>query len=204
MKNSNQIRPQAGFTLYELLITTIIVGVVMTYGLSNIGEFTRNSRLTAAANDLHASFYMARSEAARARTFITICASTDPMAADPSCGGTFEDGWIVFVDNNGDIIRDLGDAILRRHDALDDSVRIDTPGMDDYFSFASTGLGRGTVTTAPPVTTALICDDRGNIPAAGGRSSARALVITPLGRATVLYDIGMVQAQIDNTGAACP
>ncbi|MDJ0939081.1 MAG: GspH/FimT family pseudopilin [Woeseiaceae bacterium] len=206
MKTPIAYKPQAGFTLYELLITTVIVGTVMAFGMANLVDFTRNSRMTAAANDLHASFFLARSEAARARTNVSICSSTNPMAADPDCGGTFEDGWIVFLDPNGDVIHDAGEPILRAHDALDDVVNISTPGMDDYFSFSPSGLGRGAVAASgnPPVTTAVICDDRGNIVASGGRSAARVLIITPLGRATVLHSVAQVQTSIDNSGAACP
>jgi type IV fimbrial biogenesis protein FimT len=200
-------RLQAGFTLYELLITTTIIAVVIAFGMPNLVDFRANSRMTAAANDLHSAFYLARSEAARAKTNVSICASTNPMAADPDCGGTFEDGWIVFEDSNlvaGPITHDTGEPVLRRHDALDDPVRISTPGMEHYFSFSAAGLGLGNVTGVPPITTAVLCDDRGNRVAAGGRSAARALVVTPLGRATVLSDQIRIQQLIDSTGATCP
>ena len=73
MTNKNQY----GFTLYELMITLVVVGVVLTVGLPNLSEFTQSSRMSATANDLHSSFQLARSEAARAKTPITICASAD-------------------------------------------------------------------------------------------------------------------------------
>lgn len=181
-------RIQSGFTLYELMVTLLIVGIVLSFGIPNMTAFRQNARMTSTANDLHSSFHLARSEAARAKTNITICASTDSMADPPSCSGEFEDGWIVFQDDDGDIIVDAGEAILHRFPERHESLNINTTGMGDYFSYAATGLGRGNVTGTPPVTTAVICDSRGNITAAGGRSSARVLVITPLGRATVLRD----------------
>ena len=192
-------RIQSGFTLYELMVTLTIAGIVLMVGIPSMGEFRQNSRMVSTANDLHSSFYLARSEAARAKTFITICASADSMNDPPTCNVTdeFEDGWIVFVDDNlngvvdasdGNIAVDNGETILRRFPARHESLTIDTTGMGDYFSYAATGLGRGQVLAAPPVTTAVICDVRGNVNASGGRSAARALVITPLGRATVLRD----------------
>lgn len=204
MKTHTNARAQAGFTLYELLITVFIVGIMLSFGISNIGEFNRNGRMTAAANDLHASFYLARSEAARAKQNVSICGTANPMAANPVCGAAFTQGWVVFVDTNGNVQVDAGDTVIRRHPARDATISIDTPGMDDYFAFAPTGLGRGSVLANPPVTTAVICDGRGNVVAAGGSSSARVLVITPLGRATVLRDVGQVQTIINNSGAACP
>lgn len=181
-------RNQTGFTLYELLTTMTIIGVVMAIGVPNMASFRQGSRMTSTANDLHSSFHLARSEAARAKTSITICASADSMAAIPTCGGELEAGWIVFEDRDGDIVVDAGEPILRRFPPVADGIVINTTGPDDYFSFASTGLGRGNVTGTPPVSTAVICDERGNIRGSGGKSAARVLVVTPLGRATVLAD----------------
>lgn len=192
-------RTQAGFSLYELMVTLTIVGIVLMVGIPNMGAFRQNSRMISTANDLHSSFYLARSEAARAKANITICASADSMDDPPSCGGEFEDGWIIFQDDDGDIVVDAGEAILRRLPARHESLNIDTTGMGDYFSYAATGLGRGQVLALPPVTVAVICDVRGNVTGPGGRSAARVLVITPLGRATVLRDV----AQIDFHGG-CP
>ena len=188
MKN----RTQTGFTLYELLTTMLIVGVVLAIGVPNMQSFRQNSRMTAAANDLHSSFHLARSEAARAKTSITICATADSTVAVPVCGGELEAGWVVFEDRDGDIVVDANEPVLRRYPAVTDAIVINTDGPDDYFSFASTGLGRGNVTGTPPLAKMVLCDDRGNIRGGGGKSTARVLIVTPLGRAAVLADEGQV------------
>ncbi len=188
-------RPQSGFTLYELLITVLVIGVILALGVPNMQQFTANSRISTIANDLHASFLLARSEAARARTNITICASSDSTTANPSCtGGRFDDGWIVFIDTDGDIVRDAGENTIRVHEAIDPAVDITTNGNSTYFSFAATGLGRGDVNGTSMVS-ARICDQRGNIVAAGGWSAARVLIVTPIGRATVVRDVAQVAGQ---------
>jgi type IV fimbrial biogenesis protein FimT len=188
MKN----RTQTGFTLYELLTTILIVGVVLAIGIPNMQSFRQNSRMIATANDLHSSFHLARSEASRAKNNITICASANSMAALPVCGGELEAGWVVFEDRDGDIVVDAGEPILRRFPPIDSSIVINTVGPDDYFSYASTGLGRGNVNGTPPLATMILCDERGNIRGGGGKSTARVLVVTPLGRATVLADEAQV------------
>lgn len=185
-------RTQSGFTLYELMIVLLIVGIVLSYGIPNMTQFRQNSRMTSTANDLHSSFHLARSEAARAKTNITVCASANSMADSPACGGEFEAGWIVFEDDDGDIAVGAGEAVLHRFPATHESIVINTTGPDDYFSFAPTGLGRGNITGTEPVSTMIICDARGNITAAGGSSAARVLVVTPLGRATVLRETEQV------------
>jgi type IV fimbrial biogenesis protein FimT len=182
------IKTEKGFTLYELLTTMLIVGVILAIGVPNMQSFRQNSRMTAAANDLHSSFHLARSDASRSKSNVTICASADSMATLPTCGGEIEAGWVVFEDRDGDIRIDTGEPILRRFPPMDDGIVVDTVGPDDYFSYASTGLGRGNVNGTPPLDTMVLCDDRGNIRGGGGKSTARVLVVTPLGRATVLAE----------------
>ncbi len=189
-----------GFTIYELLITMLIIGIILTIGVPSFTSFTQNSRISGTANDLHSSFQLARSEAARSKSNITICASANSMDAGANCGGTFDDGWIIFIDLNGDIDRSGdGENVLRAHPAPSDRLAITTNAGANYFSFAPSGLGRGDVGGGPAVVTATICDERGNVVSAGGNSAARILVVTPIGRATVLRDV----TQIAGAGG-CP
>ncbi len=186
---------ERGFTLYELLITMLLIGIVLSVGIPSFSDFTRNSRITGTANDLHSSFHLARSEAARSKAPITICASADPLGAALCDSATFDDGWIIFMDLNGDIARaGAGENVLRAHPPVDDAIDIATNAGANYFGFAPTGLGRGDVGGQPSMSTAVICDDRGNIVAAGGMSAARFLVVTPIGRATVLRDKDQITA----------
>ena len=184
-----------GFTLYELLITMLVIGIVVTVGIPGFSQFTQNSRITSTANDLHSSFQLARSAAARSKSPVTICASADSMGAATCGGATFDDGWIIFIDLNGDLQRSgAGENLLRVHPPIDVAIDISTNAGADYFGFAPTGLGRGDVGGQPALQTAVICDGRGNIVAAGGMSAARILVVTPIGRATVLRDVGQITA----------
>ncbi len=206
MKNRTSIKLQAGFTLYELMITLVIAGVVLSFGMSNLSEFTKNGRMTATANDLHAAFFMARSESSRGKTNITICASATPMAANADCDGTWEQGYIVFVDSIlPSVSRDLvNEPILRRHDALETGVSLAVVNNALYFGYASSGLGRGNINNVPAVTQIVMCDERGNVIAAGGNSAARLFVTTPLGRATILRDMVRIQSVLDSNGLTCP
>jgi type IV fimbrial biogenesis protein FimT len=194
-----ETRYQNGFTLYELLITLLIVGVVLSFGVPGLSSFTQSSRISTAANDLHSSFQLGRSEAVRARDNITICASNDSMTATPTCSGTLNDGWIIFIDTDGDIERDAGESVLRAMPAVDSKIDILTNGPGaTYFSFAGTGLGRGDIAgKGPSIQTARLCDENGNVIAAGGSSAARVLIVTPIGRATVLREVSQVFDQGD-------
>lgn len=187
---------QCGFTIYELLITMLIIGIILTIGVPSMTAFTQNSRISGTANDLHASFQLARSEAARSKTNITICASDNSMDAGANCSGTINDGWIIFIDLNGDLDRSgAGENVIRAHPAVPDRLTVTANAGANYFSYAPSGLGRGDVGGTPALQTMRICDDRGNVVSAGGNSAARILVVTPIGRATVLRDVGMIDAQ---------
>ena len=193
------IKSQKGFTLYELLSTMLVVGVVLSLGVPNMQSFRQNSRMTAAANDLHSSFHLARSEAARAKNNISICASVESSlpTLTPVCSGGFEAGWVVFEDRDADLVVDAGEPILRRYPAMNTDIAIKTVGSgpDDYFMYASTGLGRRDSDNTVPVSVMVMCDPRGNVTGGGGKSTARVLIVTPLGRAAVLGDKTQVADQ---------
>ena len=194
-------RTQAGFTLYELLITVLVIGVILTFAVPNMQDFTQNSRMTSTANDMHAAFHLARSESSRAKSNITICPSSDGA----SCGGTWEDGYIVFVDEDGDLTVDGGtDSVLRSHGAIADGVSLAVADDATYFSFASTGLGRPNVGGNTAVSQVVMCDERGNIVAAGGNSAGRLFVVTPLGRATIIRDTTMIGNALTTMNKTCP
>jgi hypothetical protein len=118
------------------------------------------------------------------------------MDAEPVCGGTFDDGWIIFIDLNDDQARAVGgdENVLRAHPEVPDGISITTNGGTSIFGFAPSGLGRPDL-GALNVSTAIICDARGNELAAGGNSAARVLVVTPIGRATVLRTVDQVNDQ---------
>lgn len=204
MKTRTQWKSQAGFTLYELMVTVTIVGVILSFGLANMGDLNRNGRMVSTANDLHAAFHIARSEAARAKGNITICASANAMDPAPACGGTWDQGYIVFADTDGNIAVDVGEAILRRHDVVEEGVSLNFANGATYFGYSATGLGRGNVGGNPAVSQVVICDDRGNMPHQGSDSTARLFVVTPMGRGTILRDHAQIQTAYDNMGAVCP
>ncbi len=196
-------RQQTGFTLYELMITLMVIAIILGFGIPNLRNFTLNSRITGAANDLHAAFMMARTEAAHAKTNVTICASADPMGA-ANCGGTWDQGYVVFIDDDADQVRDAGEAILRSQPGVDTGVMLRVANAATYFMYAPTGLGRLDTGGNPPLSQVVVCDERGNADGPSGGSAARLFLSTPLGRATVVRDKALIGNALTAMGATCP
>ncbi len=94
-------KTNTGFTLIELLMTLVIASIIVTLAVPSFTETIRNNRLTAQTNDLVSSINLARTEAVKRRSDVTVC----PSANQSSCSATgWQNGWIVLDDNSGDVI----------------------------------------------------------------------------------------------------
>lgn len=88
-------RSALGFTLFELMMTVAVAGVVLTLGVPSFVDMVRNNRAATNVNELLTAFSIARSEAIRRGLNVTVCRSSDGV----TCGDDWADGWIVFRDN---------------------------------------------------------------------------------------------------------
>lgn len=101
---------QSGFSLIELLTGLTVAGILgsLSIGMSNIiGSHT----ITAEINSLMTDMAYARSAAITHGQTTTICASND--GSNCNRDSAWEQGWIVFTDENRDRLRDSGDKLLR-------------------------------------------------------------------------------------------
>lgn len=155
-----------GLTLIELLITLSIAAILLAVAVPNYISFVQNSRLVTQANDMVTMLNYARSEAVKRNQRITVCSRTD----DTTCSGTttWENGLLVFADNNGDGTIDGGEDVLQVRQALEGGNTL-RAGTRVRVTYQSNGFSSGFNDTFR------LCDVRGT-------ASARAIVVSPQGR----------------------
>lgn len=94
---------QGGFSLVELMITLVVLGVAMAIAIPSFRAMTHRNRLVASANEVVAMLQIARIEAVRRNARVHACPSTDGA----SCTGTAWNRAIVQVEGSGEVLRDI-------------------------------------------------------------------------------------------------
>lgn len=184
------MKKYSGFTLVELMITLFIVGILVSVGVPSLKSFMQSNQLVAATNELISALHVARSEAIKTNSRVTICSSDDGA----TCSGDddWTDGWIVFVDADGDLAgtgavctAPSTDCLLRIHDGFTDN-QLTVSGIDansadiTSFTFSSRGLPKATTGAAQSGIYSICSLDGG-----GGTIASRAVVLSLSGRVRV-------------------
>src|SRR5690606_38589275 len=116
----------AGFTLWELLVTLLVAGVVLGLGIPNFMEFQRNGLMVAAANDLVTATLSARAEAVKRQRPVVLCLSADATEDDATCvpdaATDASLGFIVWVDDNNDGVHDADELLVMQRAAPPDII----------------------------------------------------------------------------------
>lgn len=158
----------AGYSLYELLMTMTLAAAVLTLGIPSFGSMVANHRLRVEVDALFHAVHVARKSSIVRRRAVTICPTGNGLDCDP--GQDWSTGWMMFVNTDRDqpAVRDDDEPVLRHH-PVDPNTRITANRQS--FTLRSTHL-RATNGTL------VFCDRV-------GRTTPRALVISYTGRPRV-------------------
>jgi type IV fimbrial biogenesis protein FimT len=110
------MKVSAGFTLIELLVVIVIAAILMGVGVPSFKYVTNSNRMSAEVNGLLGDMQLARAEAIKDGSSVTVCSSADGA----KCSGStdWSQGWIVFTDPADLGVFDPGEVILRAQKAL--------------------------------------------------------------------------------------
>jgi type IV fimbrial biogenesis protein FimT len=105
----------SGFTLVEVLIAMTVVAILLTIGIPSFRYVTNSNRIAAEINGLLGDMQFARAEAIKEGLPVTVCVSADGANCSGVNVNTWQNGWIVFSDVNGNAVVNAaaGDVVLR-------------------------------------------------------------------------------------------
>jgi type IV fimbrial biogenesis protein FimT len=143
---------QNGITLLELLVTMAIVAVLLATAVPSFRSYVQNQELRGAAGALASDLYYARNAAVDRGARVTVC----PGDARSGCRDlpAWEDGWIVFGDDNGDRRWQAEEPLLRVSPMLE-GISARSSRARRQLSFFPNGSAPGSNVTVR------LCDDRG-------------------------------------------
>jgi type IV fimbrial biogenesis protein FimT len=180
------MKESAGFTLTELLVVITIVAILMGIGVPSFKYVTVSNRMSAEVNGLLGDMQLARAEAIKNGSSVTVCSS----ANGTTCGGLpdWSNGWIVYTDPTDPGVVDPDEVILRVQKALHAGDTLtDKSGALSAATFNRAGLLSATGMAANGITLTL------------HDSSANAA----LTRCLWIASQGMITTQTPVTDAGC-
>lgn len=135
---------QSGFTLIELLLTVTVLSVLVALAVPGFRSMFVNRSVQTTADAFVTDMRYARSEAIRRSARVSVCSSSDG-ASCATVTNAWKDGWLIFLDQDGDGVFETGDEIVRVQDAWPSMLSIQgpTPSSDlRRFVFQPTGWAR--------------------------------------------------------------
>lgn len=156
------------FTLYELLMSLLLMALLVGLGLPAFSGLIARNRLHVETNALFHAIHLARKESIMRRRVVSICPSVDGDGCDP--GRDWSAGWIMFENTDRDEPprRDPGEPLLQVH-TINENVRVVANRKGFTLRATEKRATNGTF---------VVCD-------AADRSTPRALVISYTGRPRV-------------------
>lgn len=169
-----------GFTLIELIITLAVVSIVLVTGIPMLNQMTDNNRLVTQINLIAGSLAIARSEAIKTGSVVTVCASSDSATCNVT---TWQSGWIVFTDVDKDAVVDSGvDEVIQIQGTLTGGTELRLTNNDaasaGIYQFLSDGSSRDRDLSGSTIGTFILCNQAKEV------NKAKAININFIGRAS--------------------
>jgi type IV fimbrial biogenesis protein FimT len=168
----------AGFTLIEMLVAITIIGILTMLAAPTLRDAMLNGRMVGMVNDTMGDLNIARSEAVKRNSSVTLC----PSANGGTCsGGTnWAQGWIVFNDVDVDGTRTVAsEELIKATPAVSNTNPNAVTVMRAGNPAPSVSYGPSGVVAAGQ-TVFTFCDVRAGTPS--GVNNARQITVNVTGR----------------------
>lgn len=135
---NNKHKKQSGFTLIELLITISITSILLNIALPSFSSLLNKSKMSAEINQLRGTLQLTRNVAIKENKKVTICPSDNGI----DCSRNWNDGYIAFVDNNGDRLKSEQERLLFSYKNTKPNIvlRWRAFGVRNSFQWHQTGI----------------------------------------------------------------
>jgi type IV fimbrial biogenesis protein FimT len=163
-------RYESGLSLYETLVTLIVISLISSMAIPAYQQFISSTRISSSVNSLVTALHTARSEAIKRNERAVLCPSLDGrICRSDSAGDTaWEDGYMVFVDHNANHELDAEDSVVWLSGAQE-GIQIRSTASRDHVTYLPSGMAIGTNLTFT------FCDKRGGV-------TPRAVIVSNSGR----------------------
>ncbi|WP_052507076.1 GspH/FimT family protein [Desulfonatronovibrio magnus] len=140
---------ETGLTIIEMVIAIAIISIIASVGIPRLQGMFHSNRVAALANEFIGNLNLARSEAVRRSERVVLCVSVDGQTC--ATEGSWDQGWIIFVDPKANNTVEQDDQLLRIRGPLDNNVKmVGNTNVQRSITFlangAVAGIGTGTIT----------------------------------------------------------
>ena len=178
---------QFGYTLPEVLIILVIVGILVAFAVPNYNIFIKNQAIVSTSNEIMSTLQTARSEAIKRGLSVTACFKVlekGKQCQDPGITTNNINYIYVFVDTNNNNDRDSGEEILFTSNSLNQNIiykqnKVDARNLGGSIKFDSRGKAEFEAGLSRKTAYLAICDDRKD------NASARLITISQTGRTSI-------------------
>lgn len=132
---------QRGLSILEMLVTVAVLAGMLRLAVPALQDMVQSARLAAAADEILADLHLARMEAQKRNRRVALCKSADGRHCNAA--GGWDQGWIVFHDENNNGLHDADEEIIAHHDALPGALRlVGNAPVARYISYSALGASR--------------------------------------------------------------
>lgn len=153
--NSTQHTHVSGFSLIELLMAVIIIGILSSLAMPGFQYLIKQNRITTASNSLAGAISYARTEAVKRGNSVHFGAAAGAHVSVTAAEAA-NLAWVVWVDADGDNNWDSGEE-LRLWQAVNSNITVKVSNNSAVFNNFFVFNSSGTVNNADNFT---VCDDR--------------------------------------------